>query len=97
MRRYTQHERSRYIRINFNNCNLHYNIQGMEVKQKMNKWIQLILSIVAVTIFIVFITGCAEFQTKLEQQQRVLGVPDQLTCSPSTSTGCIGFKVEEVF
>ena len=33
---------------------------------------------------LVFLTGCAEFETKLEQQQ-------QLNCEPAESDGCAGW------
>ena len=48
--------------------------------------------IIAITSLL---TGCAEFQTKLEQQSiKADGVPDQLTCTPVTDFGneCAGWN-----
>ena len=45
---------------------------------------------------LVLLTSCSEFET-LMQHQGTQGVPDQLTCTPSGSSGCIGFKIEEEF
>ena len=50
-------------------------------------------SIIAITLLI---SACAEFET-LMQHQETQEIPDQLTCSPADSQGCIGFKIEEAF
>ena len=40
---------------------------------------------------LVFIAGCAEFETKLEQKEII----NQLNCEPAESSGCAGWLPAE--
>ena len=55
----------------------------------MNKWTQLILSVIALIIFIVLITGCTELPEVMQEQQ------SQLNCEPAESDGCAGWLPPE--
>ena len=63
----------------------------MEVKQKMNKWTQLTLSVIALIIFIILLTGCAEFPINAQQGEII----NQLNCEPAESNGCAGWLSPE--
>ena len=63
----------------------------MEVKQKMNKWTQLTLSVIALIIFIILLTGCAAFPINVQQEE----VINQLNCEPAESNGCAGWLSPE--
>ena len=41
-------------------------------------------------LIVLLLTGCAEFQTKMEEMS-----VEQLTCGPADSEMCAGWKVEE--
>jgi len=48
-----------------------------------------------IAVLALLLSACAEFEHKLNQQ-RIQGVPDQLTCSTTPdSLGCAGWKTEE--
>jgi len=55
----------------------------------MNKWTQLILSVIALIIFIILITGCTELPEVMQEQQ------SQLNCEPAESDGCAGWLPPE--
>jgi len=47
-----------------------------------------VILIIVLQILVVTLTGCAEFQTKLDMMQS-----EQLTCRPPDDTLCAGWKV----
>ena len=57
----------------------------------MNKWTQLTLSVIALIIFIILLTGCAEFPTAMQKGE----IRNQLNCEPAESSGCAGWLPAE--
>jgi len=47
-----------------------------------------IILIIALQILVITLTGCAEFQTKMDMMQS-----EQLTCKPPEASLCAGWKV----
>jgi hypothetical protein len=50
---------------------------------------------IKIAVLALLLSACAEFETKIQQQQ-IQGIPDQLTCSStSNDLSCAGWKTEE--
>ena len=47
-----------------------------------------VILIIALQILVITLTGCAEFQTKMDMMQS-----EQLTCKPPETSLCAGWKV----